>query len=70
MFKRVCRPTNRYLITLPGIVVFNWVVFALIIFGLAIVFDPLGSAKYKKSRDNNDNNGPTESAMHRKVRNY
>lgn len=53
-----------------GIVVFNWVVFALIIFGLAIVFDPIGSAKYKKSRDSNDNNGPTESAMHRKVGNH
>lgn len=50
-----------------AIVVFNWVVFALILFGLALVFDPLGSSKYKKSRDNNDNVGPTESALHRKV---
>ncbi|EAT48404.1 AAEL000558-PA [Aedes aegypti] len=49
-----------------SIVLFNWVVFALIIFGLAIVFDPLGSAKYKNGRDSNDN-GPTESAIHRKV---
>lgn len=52
-----------------AIVVFNWVVFALILFGLAIVFDPLGSSKYKKGRDNNDNTGPTESALHRKVSN-
>lgn len=52
-----------------AIVVFNWVVFALIIFGLAIVFDPLGSSKYKKGRDSNDNTGPTESALHRKVSN-
>lgn len=51
---------------IEAIVLFNWVVFALIIFGLAIVFDPLGSAKYKNGRDSNDN-GPTESAIHRKV---
>lgn len=49
-----------------AIVIFNWVHFALIIFGLAIVFDPLGSTKYKKGKDNNDN-GPTESALHRKL---
>jgi sn1-specific diacylglycerol lipase len=48
------------------IVLFNWVIFSLIIFGFAIVFDPLGSTKFKKGRDNNDN-GPTESALHRKV---
>lgn len=49
--------------------IFNWIVFALIIFGFAIVFDPLGSTRYNKkgARDSNDNNGPTESAMHRKV---
>ncbi|XP_037041693.1 diacylglycerol lipase-beta-like isoform X1 [Bradysia coprophila] len=65
-----CTTDHKYSKTvIEAIVVFNWVVFALIIFGLAIVFDPLGSAKYKKSRDNNDNNGPTESAMHRKVSN-
>lgn len=57
-----------FIFLLPAaIVVFNWVVFALILFGLAIVFDPLGSSKYKKGRDNNDNTGPTESALHRKV---
>lgn len=33
---------------------------------MAIVFDPLGSTKYKKGKDNNDN-GPTESALHRKL---
>lgn len=54
----------------PAIVVFNWVVFALILFGLAIVFDPLGSQRYRdKCRDNNDNTGPTESTLHRKVSN-
>ncbi|XP_059622372.1 diacylglycerol lipase-beta-like isoform X2 [Phlebotomus argentipes] len=52
---------------IEAIVLFNWVLFALIIFGMAIVFDPLGSTKYKRSRDANDNNGPIESAFHRKV---
>lgn len=46
-------------------VVLNWVVFGLIIFGFAIVFDPLGSTKYKKGRDN-ANDGP-DSMMHKKV---
>lgn len=44
-------------------------VFALILFGLAIVFDPLGSQRYRKCRDSNDNTGPTESTLHRKVSN-
>lgn len=54
---------------IAAIVLFNWTVFALIIFGLAIVFDPLGSTKYRTvvGRDSNDNNGPTESNLHRKV---
>ncbi|XP_055703840.1 diacylglycerol lipase-beta-like isoform X2 [Phlebotomus papatasi] len=51
---------------IEALVVFNWVLFALIIFGMAIVFDPLGSTKYRRGRDNNDNN-PIESAFHRKV---
>lgn len=48
-------------------VLLNWTVFALIIFGFAIVFDPLGSSKYKKGRDNNTDVGPTESNLHKKV---
>lgn len=53
---------------MTAIVIFNWILFALIIFGFAIVFDPLGSTKYRKTKDNNDNgNGPTESALHRKL---
>lgn len=49
-----------------AISLFNWVVFALIVFGLAIVFDPLGSTSLKKGRDGNEN-GPTESTLHRKL---
>lgn len=52
-----------------AIVIFNWIQFCLIIFGLAIVFDPLGSTKYRKTKDTNGNNGPTESALHRKLSN-
>lgn len=51
------------------IVLFNWVIFALIVFGMAIVFDPMGSTKYRPKgiTATGDNLGPTESALHRKV---
>lgn len=45
-----------------GIVVFNWVLFALTIFGMFIVFDPLGSVKYGESLDT-----PSQSRHHKKV---
>lgn len=62
-----CPKEERFTkLAIEAIVLFNWVLFALILFGLAIVFDPLGSIKYKAGRDNNDN-GPTESTLHRKV---
>ena len=44
-------------------VVLNWIVFALIVFGFAIVYNPLGSSKYRKAREN----GPTETILHKKV---
>lgn len=44
-------------------VVLNWIVFALIVFGFAIVYNPLGSSKYRKAREN----GPTETTLHKKV---
>lgn len=59
----------KFICIYPAIVVFNWVMFALILFGLAIVFDPLGSQRYRRGRDSNDTAGPTESALHRKVSN-
>lgn len=48
------------------IVLFNWVIFALIVFGMAIVFDPMGSTKYR-AKSSADNCGPAESVLHRKV---
>uniref|UniRef100_A0A336MWK3 sn-1-specific diacylglycerol lipase n=2 Tax=Culicoides sonorensis TaxID=179676 RepID=A0A336MWK3_CULSO len=51
---------------IEAISLFNWVVFALIVFGLAIVFDPLGSTRIQKGRDGVEN-GPTESTLHRKL---
>jgi sn1-specific diacylglycerol lipase len=44
-------------------VVLNWIVFGLIIFGFAIVYNPLGSSKYRKPREN----GPTDTTLHKKV---
>lgn len=41
-------------------VLLNWVVFGLIIFGFALVYNPLGSSKYRE-------NGPTETTLHKKV---
>lgn len=41
-------------------VVLNWIVFGLIIFGFSIVYNPLGSSKYKT-------NVPTETTLHQKV---
>jgi sn1-specific diacylglycerol lipase len=40
-------------------VVLNWIVFGLIIFGFLLVYNPLGSSKYRKTH-------PTETFLHKK----
>ena len=49
------------MIFFTALVLFNWVLFALIIFGLAVVFDPLGSARF------NEQEPTLETLRHRKV---
>lgn len=49
---------------LPGLVIFNWVLFGLAIFGLALIFDPVGSQKYTSILDT-PNEG--ETLRHRKL---
>ncbi|KAJ9594887.1 hypothetical protein L9F63_013812, partial [Diploptera punctata] len=46
---------------IEALVLFNWVLFALIIFGLAVVFDPLGSTRF------NEQEPTLEALRHRKV---
>lgn len=60
-----------YLVLLSVNVIFNWAIFALIIFGIAIAYDPLGRTKFNRrsrdTNDNNENNGPNEQTFHKKV---
>lgn len=44
-----------------GLVLFNWVLFALTLFGLAVVFDPLGSTRF------NEQESSLETLRHRKL---
>lgn len=44
-----------------GLVLFNWVLFALTLFGLAVVFDPLGSARFSEQEST------LETLRHRKL---
>jgi sn1-specific diacylglycerol lipase len=44
-----------------GLVLFNWVLFALTLFGLAVVFDPLGSAGFSEQEST------LETLRHRKL---
>ncbi|XP_069704996.1 diacylglycerol lipase-beta-like [Periplaneta americana] len=44
-----------------GLVLFNWVLLALALFGLAVVFDPLGSASFDEQE------APLETLRHRKL---
>lgn len=47
-----------------ALVVFNWALFGLAVFGLAMVFDPLGSKRYHEVQETP---GAGESLRHRKV---
>lgn len=49
---------------LPALVIFNWALFGLAIFGLALVFDPVGSQRYQEIHDTPS---AGESLRHRKV---
>jgi sn1-specific diacylglycerol lipase len=44
-----------------GLVLFNWVLLALTLFGLAVVFDPLGSARFSEQEST------LETLRHRKL---
>lgn len=50
---------------IEGLVVFDWGLFALSVFGLASVFDPIGSTSYYNKFDDNEIN--VESIKHRKT---
>lgn len=53
---------NRHQSVILGIVLFNWVQLALTVFGLFMVFDPLGSVSYGDMQDT-----PNQVRHHRKV---
>ncbi|KAL7022366.1 hypothetical protein ACKWTF_012212 [Chironomus riparius] len=56
-----CKTDDFYSKTVIEItVVLNWIVFGLIIFGFLLVYNPLGSSKYRKTH-------PTETFLHKKV---
>jgi hypothetical protein len=44
-----------------GLVLFNWVLFALTLFGLAVIFDPLGSTRF------NEHESSLDTLRHRKL---
>ncbi|PSN51081.1 hypothetical protein C0J52_01501 [Blattella germanica] len=56
-----CSGENFTTTVTEGLVLFNWVLFALTIFGLAVVFDPLGSTRF------NEQESTLEALRHRKV---
>lgn len=49
----------KKLINFSVTVILNWIVFGLIVFGFAIVYNPLGTSEFRKSR-------PTETTLHKK----
>lgn len=55
--------TFRFFCLISALVVFNWALFGLAIFGLALVFDPLGSSRYS---DVQETPSAGESLRHRK----
>lgn len=58
-----CKVEDKFSsVVIQSIVLFNWVLLALTIFGLFMVFDPLGSVKYGDIQDT-----PNQSRHHRKV---
>ncbi|CRL00123.1 CLUMA_CG013403, isoform A [Clunio marinus] len=55
--------------TIEVVVIFYWIILCLIIFGFIFTYDPMGSRKYRRLTDGNDNINSDEhhEFMHRKV---